>query len=177
MKKIILTLILSTISILTCHAQLTHTSEFVKIILPNSVYQLSKQQLDEMPRFKLSSKSNVSYAPPYAYKLGDIFIGLSNASKAEVNNNLPKQKMYRDEGYNFLRTHGNNTYQSVIKNVGKNKVLLLSYSFDNVGHYRFYCQNEAKTITQSGYIDYPIADAAKAEALLNDILNSIQFTK
>ncbi len=35
----------------------------------------------------------------------------------------------------------------------------------------------SKTLTQAGRMEYPVADAGEAQVLLNEIINSIEFTK
>jgi hypothetical protein len=107
----------------------------------------------------------------------DVSLGLFNVNTSAVNNDLPRHKSFQDNSYLFLKRNGNNTYSSSIKSMGKNQVLIINYNINEKGHYRFYYQNEAKTLTQAGKIDYNTADQAKAESLLNDILNNIRFTK
>ncbi|PWK80367.1 hypothetical protein LX99_00833 [Mucilaginibacter oryzae] len=175
MKKSLIILLLSTTGAFTCKAQLIHRTEDVKLTLPNGTYKLSKQQVDALPGMKLSSKLNQSYYLPYNYKIGDIYIGLFNVNKDSINNNLPEKKSSHDERYIFLRSNGNNSYNSEIKRMGKNWVLLISYTINNIGKYKFDYQNESKTLTQAGEIDYPENQKEKATALLNEILNSIQF--
>jgi hypothetical protein len=178
MKKIILTLTLSIITIITCHAQLIHSSEFVKIALPNEAYKLNKQQIDALPgRSKLSATSKINYTPPYNYKVDNILISLFNVGQDSISNDLPRKKRFHDELSSSLKKYGNYTYKSIIEKRGNSYVLITSDLVNGIGHYRFYLQNKAKTLTQAGSIDYPEADAAKAEALLNEIVNNIQFTK
>ncbi|PWK80369.1 hypothetical protein LX99_00835 [Mucilaginibacter oryzae] len=175
MKKTLVILLLSTIGTFTCKAQLIHSTEDVKLILPKGTYKLTKQEVDALPGIKLSNKINQSGGMPYNYQLGSLYIGLFNVNKDSMNNDLPREKRFQDEGHLFLQSNGNNSYNSVIKRMGKNHVLLISYTINDTGYYRFNYQNEAKTFTQAGKIEYPIADKEKATALLNEILNSIQF--
>jgi hypothetical protein len=178
MKKIISALTLSIITALTCHAQLIHISDFVKIALPNETYRLNKQQANALASGpKLPSTTKIDYTPPYNYKVGNILLNLFNANQDSINNDLPREKRFEDEGYGVLKKYNNNTYTSVIKSTGNKQVLIISYILRNKGYYSFYIQNAAKTLTQAGRMEYPEADAAKAEALLNEIINSIQFTK
>ncbi|MES2060939.1 MAG: hypothetical protein V4456_03410 [Bacteroidota bacterium] len=176
MKKIFLLLTLSIISILTCHAQLTHTGEFVKINLPNGVHKVNKQQVDALSMDKLPINTIKVYSP-YLYQVDNISLGLNNVNEDSNNNDMAGNKRFLDELYSSMKHHGNNSYKSVIKNIGSKQVLIAGYNDNGVSHYRFYIQNAAKTLMQSGKIDYQEADSAKAEALLNEIINSIQFTK
>jgi hypothetical protein len=177
MKKIFLLSTLIVFGVINCRAQLVHTSDFVKIELPKGIYKLSKQQVDAIPKYKVYGRPNQSYAPPYLYQMEDVSLGLFNVNTSAVNNDLPRHKSFQDNSYLFLKRNGNNTYSSSIKSMGKNQVLIINYNINEKGHYRFYYQNEAKTLTQAGKIDYNTADQAKAEALLNDVLNNIRFTK
>jgi hypothetical protein len=178
MKKIFLALTLSIITAITCHAQLIHNADFVTIPLPNEAYKMSKQQVDALPgRPKTLGALKIDYTPPYIYKVGNILLKLFNANQDSINNNLPRTKLFEDNGHGFLKQNNNNTYTSVIKKVGNKQALIINYSYDNKGRYVFYIQNAAKTLTQAGRMEYPEADAAKAEALLNEVVNNIQFTK
>jgi hypothetical protein len=180
MKKIFLALTLSIITTITCHAQLIHTNDLVKIALPNDAYKLTKQQVNALPgRPKFPSTSKIDYTPPYNYKIGNILLNLFNVNQDSINNDLPRKKRFEDDGHVFLRQNNinNNTYTSMIKSIGNKQALIINYSYSNKGRYIFYIQNEAKTLTQAGRMEYPETDAAKAEALLNEIINSIQFTK
>jgi hypothetical protein len=179
MKQIFLALTLSIITVITCHAQLIHNADFVTIPLPNGVYKMSKQQIDAIPRdvIKMQSKVKMDNSPPYKYKVDDILLSFFKVNQDSINNDLPRKKRFEDDLNSFLRKNGNNTYTSVIKNTGNKQVLIINYSYSNKGRYIFYIQNEAKTLTQAGRMEYPETDAAKAEALLNEIINSIQFTK
>lgn len=47
MKKIII-LIISVVCALNCKAQLTHTTEFIKVLLPAGTYKMNKQQVDAL---------------------------------------------------------------------------------------------------------------------------------
>ncbi|PWK80365.1 hypothetical protein LX99_00831 [Mucilaginibacter oryzae] len=152
-----------------------HSNENVKLTLPSGTYKLNQQQVDALPGIKLSKKLSQSYDIPYNYKIGDIYIGLFNVNKDFINNDLPGKKLSQDEVYNFLKSYGNDTYNSAIKNIGKNRLLLISYTINHIGKYRFDYQNESKTLTQAGEIDYPENQKEKATALLNEILNSIRF--
>ncbi|PWK80368.1 hypothetical protein LX99_00834 [Mucilaginibacter oryzae] len=175
MKKLLVIIFLSTTGTITCKAQLIHRTEDVKLTLPNGTYKLTKQQVDALPGMKLSGKLNQSYILPYNYKFGDIYIGLFRVNKDSINNNLPEKKNSYDERYIFLKNYGNNSYNSIIKNIGKNRVLLIKYTVHDIGYYEFNYQNEAKTLTQAGEIEYPKDQQEKATKLLNEILNSIQF--
>jgi hypothetical protein len=178
MKKIFITLTLSIITIITCHAQLIHSSDFVKIPLPNGAYKISKQQVDALPgRIKIQTKVKMDYSPPYNYKVNNIVLRLFNVNNDSINNDLPRKKIFIDELSSFLKKHGNYSYKSAIEKRGSLYLLITSSIIDGNGQFRFFIQNAEKTLTQGGYIDYSESDAAKAEALLNDILNSIQFTK
>ncbi|RYU91097.1 hypothetical protein EWM62_03930 [Mucilaginibacter terrigena] len=178
MKKIFITIALSIITVINCHAQSTHTSEFVKISLPNGVYKINKQQVDALPgRLKLQTKSKTDYSPPYNYKADNILVSFFNVNQDSIHNDLARTKRFNDDGYGVLKKYNNNTYTSVIKNTGNKQILVVNYVLHNKGYYSFYIQNEAKTLTQAGRMEYPEADAAKAETLLTEIINNIQFTK
>ncbi|PWK80366.1 hypothetical protein LX99_00832 [Mucilaginibacter oryzae] len=175
MKKLLVIILLSTTGTITCKAQLIHRTEDVKLTLPNGTYKLTKQQVDALSGIKLFNKLNQPYYFPYNYKIGDIVIGLFNVNKDSMNNDLPREKRFQDEGYLFLKKYGNNSYKSEIKSLGKKQVLLISYTVHDTGYYHFFYQNESKTLSQAGEIKYPKTDEEKATALLNEILNSIRF--
>jgi hypothetical protein len=177
LKKIFLISALITFSAINCDAQLIHTRDFVKIALPDDVYKLSKQQVEAIPQFKVTNGTRKYLGPPDVYKVENISLGLYSVNTDAMNNDLPREKTFQEHNYSFLNRHGNNSYTSSIKNMGKNQVLIINYKINDKGYYRFSYQNESKTLTQAGKIDYSTVDQSKAEALLNDVLNNIQFMK
>ncbi|WP_191173682.1 hypothetical protein [Mucilaginibacter rigui] len=175
-KKIFLALTLSIITALNCHAQLIHTSEFVKLSLPNGTYKLNKQQINALPGEKPVTKMDEQIRPPYIYNIDNIILSFHNVNQDSINNNLLGNKIFLDGLAGTFKRHGNNSYTSIIKNLNSKQVLIANYIINSAGYYDFYIQNAAKTLTLAGKMKYPKADAAKAEAL-NDIISNIQFTK
>jgi hypothetical protein len=178
MKKTFVLFALFIIGVINCNAQLIHTGDFVKITLPDGVHKLSKKQVDAIvPRFKLPGRQSQSQGAPYVYKMDEVKLGLYNVNVNPAYGDLTKERLYKDEGYLFLRHYGNNSYNSVIKTFGNNQALIINYNIDNIGHYWFFYRNDKKTLGQAGEMEYNMADQAKAESLLNEVLNNIQFTK
>jgi hypothetical protein len=177
MKKTFVLFALFIIGVINCNAQLIHTGDFVKITLPDGVHKLSKQQVEAIPQFKLTNRPLKYTGPPDVYKTENISLGLFIVNTDAMHNDFPRKKNFLDHLYSLLKLHGNNSYTSSIKNMGKNQVLIINYKINDKGYYRFYYQNESKTLTQAGEMEYNMADQSKAEALLNDVLNNIRFTK
>ncbi|MBD1383763.1 hypothetical protein IDJ75_00615 [Mucilaginibacter rigui] len=177
MKKIFLTLTISIITAITCQAQLIHTSDFVKVALPDGAYKLNKQQVDALPGQSSLVKMPEALKSPYTYNIHGIILNMNNVNKDSINNNMLKKKRFLDELAGSFKRHGNNTYTSIVKNFNNNHALITNYIINNTGYYEFYVQNAAKTLTLAGKMEYNKADAAKAESLLNDIINNVQFTK
>jgi len=175
MKKVII-LIISIICALNCKAQLTHTSEFIKVNLPDGTYKMNKQQVDALSGKNSTNKFPQQLRLPYTYNVNGILLNVNNVNQDSVNNNLPGTKKFLDNLAGLLKRHGNNTYTSIIKNVKDNQALVTNQIVNGVGRYRFYLQNHIKTLTFIGTIEYPETDSAKARALLDDILNNAQFT-
>jgi hypothetical protein len=176
MKKIIL-LSISIVYSISCMAQLTHSSEFVKLNLPNGAYKLNKQQIDALPGKKTITKMDEQIRPPYVYNIDNIILSFHNVNQDSINNNLLGNKKFLDELAGAFKRHGNNSYISNIKKVNNKQVLVANYIINSSGYYDFYVQNASKTLTLAGKMEYNKADAAKAESLLNDIINNVQFTK
>ncbi|MES2060938.1 MAG: hypothetical protein V4456_03405 [Bacteroidota bacterium] len=109
--------------------------------------------------------------------MNNIVLRLFNVNSDSINNDLLRKQKFIDELSLFLKRNGNNTYKSTIEKKGNKYILVTSDTMDGIGHYSFYIQNEAKTLTQAGRMEYPVADAGEAQVLLNEIINSIEFTK
>lgn len=177
MKKIFSVLALIIIGALNCQAQVIHTADFVKIELPNGVYKLSKQQVNAIaPGFKLPGRPSTAPIPTF-YQMDNVRLGIYNVIANPPYGDLVRLQSYNQDAYKFLRLSGNNSFNSVIKIFGTNQALITNYNLDGIGYYWFFYRNEAKSLGMGGKMEYDIADQAKAEALLNDVLNNIQFTK
>jgi len=177
-KKIILAFVLSLLTAITCRAQLTHTSQSVKIILPKGFYKLSNQQVDSVKSIKSPIAGLHKTYSPYLYKIGFLLLSLNDVVQNAPADYLSSTKKFMDDGYGFLKERNNNTYRSILKNTANNnQVLIVSYSINKVSFFRFYCQNITNKFTLIGKIECPEVDATKAETLGNELLNNIQFIK
>ncbi|MGY4535960.1 hypothetical protein ACVW0P_000354 [Mucilaginibacter sp. UYNi724] len=136
---------------------------------------MNKQQVDGLTNKRPMYQMPEKLRAPYVYNFNGIILNLYNVNHDSTNISLPAMKHLSDDLAGLLRRHGNNTYTSVIKNIGNNQVLITNRVVDNVGRYEFNLKNKDRTWTFWGNIDYPEADLKKAEALLNDILNNAQF--
>ena len=177
MKKILLIIALTIKSILG-YSQVIHNNELIKIKLPESTKKLNKKQVAtssiDVKNFTLQ---NANFIQPYNYQIENMSLGLSNVSNSSIVNDLERMKVFQDNLNLYLIKNGNKTYTSYIKKIGFKTVLITHHISKKIGYYDFYLQNEGRTLTQKGRIDYPEADSAKAAALLNDILNNAQFTQ
>lgn len=150
------------------------TTELVKINLPTGLYKLNEKQVNSLPVLK-GSEGAISLRAPYIYKIDNILLSFFNVNSDRNNTDLVRQKRFMD--YLNSGKYPPKDYNSIIKKVNNKEVLIVNYTINGMGKYRFFASNELSNLMLSGKMEFPKTEAKKAEEVLNDVLANIQFAR
>jgi hypothetical protein len=173
MKKIIF-LLASIMYCLSSTGQQISLSNTANINPSKNFQKLSKEQASSfaLKRFK-SDKIALSVLtnPDHTYLVDSILVTLFYGNKPVKDDYLSETK----KGFDDLHKKHTN-YTSGLEMINNNKILVISYRFNNVGYIDFYCCNKDNTMEVNGGLQFDIADKDKATVILDDLLKNIKFT-
>jgi hypothetical protein len=179
MKKIIL-LIICVIYSLTSIGQQIALSNTTSIDLPTRAEKLNKQQAISFAgnRFnnnKIALNTVNFFNTPHIYKIDNVLISLFTTTGSVEEDHLMKLKRGSDE-----TSKKDKSYSSSIKVINNTRILVTNDIVGNVEYYRFFCfsnTNTSNVTAISGCLQFDKTDHDNGTNILNDILNSIKFTK
>jgi|SRR6185312_9490456 len=178
MKKTVF-LMLSVIYSITTSAQQTQLSSSISINIPSDAQKLNKNEALAHARKKFNNDkiallSVGQIRDDHVYKIRDILVSLNvSDAKLKVNNTYLSDLK---KGFDALTKRGNATnYTSNLRKINNNNVLITNEIQGNVGYCYFYCLNANHTREITGALHYSKEDAIEAEAILDQLLNSIKF--
>jgi hypothetical protein len=185
MKKIIF-IIIGTLYSLSGMSQQMALSDTVNIKMPNGTEKLSRDQFSDYVNNKFKNSKSALYIIPnhnaridnkHFFKVNNVVVLLVHGKRREKDKDtyLSEQKKYFDNLYNTNKDDVK--YSSVIKTINNNNVLITHDVVDNVGCYRFFCNDSTNIRSLYGVLQFDEADEAAATELLNKILNEIKFVK
>ncbi|MBS1519961.1 MAG: hypothetical protein JST50_03105 [Bacteroidetes bacterium] len=176
MKKITFLIIFILFSFICRAQQLVSLSDAVNINLPDKAEKISKEQAQShaSKKFKYDKMmlNTITDRKSDIYKVDDILISVH----AESNNFKKEQLLHIKNGLDEM-SKGSPTYTSVIKKVNGNSILVTSNIVNNIYHYHFFCFDNKNSNVITGILEFDKVDAPEARAILDQLINSIEFTK
>lgn len=177
MKKTIF-LTVAFIYSLTTMAQRVALNDGVSIEIPVGAEQITKEKAlahagkrFNNDRMALGSVTDIH--AKYIYKVDDILVSLVvfDTPVKVKETHLSELK----KGMDAMSAGSNSHYTSTLEKVNNNSILIINYRGGNVGYYHFYCYNDNNTREITGALHYHKDDAAEAQSVLENLLNSIKF--
>lgn len=160
-------------------AQQTVLNGGISIDIPSDAQKITKEEAlahagKKFNNDKLALLSVTHTRAKRIYKVNDILVSINFSDEA-----LSVKDSYLSDmkkGLDVINKRGNTGhYTSNLKKINNNPVLILNSIQGNVGYYDFYCLNFNHTKEVTGTLHYDKADANEAKAVLDHLLNSIQF--
>jgi hypothetical protein len=171
MKKINATIIIMLICAIAL-AQETRISSVADVTIPKGAEKFTKEKM--LNRSKMLFKSS-----EMGYSETNIFFVKDNISFAFWDLTAPVEKRSLEtiqrEILELFKLNKNITVENAnIKTINNKKFLILSYTNYDACYYRFF-SDSWKNKTINGIVEYKQPDKAKAEAILNKILDGLNF--
>jgi hypothetical protein len=185
MKKLSL-IIIGIVYSISCFGQKIALNDTVSIELPKQAIPLNRDGFEasvnenfSYSKLALNSvpKKNERLYNKHFYKVGDILIKLTHGKRRLTGKEDYLTDTKKQLNALFSLNGNSNNNSSVIKTFNNNPVLIIYYEMENVGYYDFYCYNFTNTFALNGRVQFKLPEKDKATKILNDLLNSIQFTK
>jgi hypothetical protein len=175
MKILTFTFISLCFSLTSFGQQLFNLNGIVNTELPAGIKKISKEEAlthgsnkFENSKIALSSISNGKEGQ--IYKLDDIIISLYTGTKSAKPGQLFKIK----KGLDGMAKQ-DTSFHSNIKNFNGNDVLVTRTTFGKTINCTFFSFNKENSKSISGSLEYNLVDSKEAVAVLNYILNHIDF--
>ena len=162
---------------MNCIAQQTiAVNNAVHINLPDKAVKISKDQalLHATKKFHYDKTKLNSITDRNAdiYKIDNILISLNAQSNGVKEGHLLALKKGFDEMFK-----GDKTYSSNLKKVNNNSVLILNHIIGTTERYQFICFNTDNSRSIGAILEFDKSDASEAKIILDQLINSIKFTK
>jgi hypothetical protein len=184
MKKVIF-LTIAILYSLSSFGQKISLSDTVSVKLPGRSEKLDKDQATSFVKGNYKSSKMAQNIVTtigrndnkHFFKVDGILIKLVHGSRKLKNkdNYLSDTKKGYDAMNKGIADYNN--YTSEIKKVNNNTVLITYYVSENVGYYNFFLNDSTNIKALNGTLQFSLADKDKATKILDDLLDSVEFTK
>lgn len=153
-------------------AQTTYSISSIKFILPQEAVKINTSNLDLNKR-----KDKIVNDHENIYNISNIFLGISATEKGNMSNtHLEDFKKGQDFLMKRLELLNSLNYQSEIKTINNNKILILYSFYNNIGDYFFMVLKNDNSEIFSGRIAFENqSNYTEATGILDDFLISVQF--
>ena len=184
MRKVIL---LSVFSMFVLHSrgQQVALSDTVSIKLPPGIEKLGRDEFSSTIKSKFGQSAIALNSIPnpherlynkHYYKIGDIIVSLIYGKRPTPIQNDYLLKLKRSLDITNNTPEKNPTYLSSIEKINENDVLIIYTVYDNIGYYRFYCNDTTNVFALNGVLQFNTTEKDKAQTIMNDLLESVKFT-
>jgi len=177
MKKILFITATILYSISCLGQQKIALNNIININIPDHSQKITKDQAlshskEKFRNDKIVTDDIARNSSAYIYKVDDIIVSLYPHNKKL---NLKQGYLISlKKGFDEM-DYGDTSYKSSLIKVNSNSVLILRNGYNNTASYNFYCYNAANTHSIAGRIQFNRTDEKEANAILDELLNSIDF--